>query len=64
MKNRTNQLTIYVSDEMLDFSSRLRTAYEEEVDFSPSFSTNGWINLLIREGSIQLQRRLRLLQEA
>ena len=64
MKNQKNQLTIYVSDEMLAFSRRLRAVYEEEVDFAPSFSTNGFLNLLIHEGAVHLQRRLRLLQEA
>ena len=53
-----NRVTIYITDEMLDWSNRLRLAFHEENQFVPEMSRNKWISLLLEVGAGHLQSQL------
>ena len=61
---RNERLTLYVSAEMRERSTRLLEAMREESLWVPPMSRNAWLNLLLERGLTVVEREVRSAQEA
>ena len=61
--NRSQRITLYITEEKRDRARRLKEAFLEEGNYFPTVSTNAWLNLILDAGLDALTVKCRHAQE-
>ncbi len=61
--NRSQRITLYITEEKRDRARRLKEAFLEEGNYFPMVSTNAWLNLILDAGLDALTIKCRHAQE-